>query len=91
MTLTSAVALLGLLLIVLNVAGVMITRTFGIYSVINIAIITAGLYHLILMRLGEDASFEAFVGRLLVAFAAGAVTYLVFRRHTRDKEREAHR
>ena len=41
MTIANVIALLGLLLIVLNVAGVLISRSFGIYSVINIAIIRA--------------------------------------------------
>ena len=91
MTLTNIVALLGLLLIVVNVAGVLVSRTFGVYSVINIAAITAAVYHLILMRLGEDASLEAFVGRFVVALSAGGITYLLFRRQADEEKREASR
>jgi len=89
MTLTSLVALLGLLLIVLNVAGVFISRTFGIYSVINIAIITAGFYHLLMIRVGEDAGLEAFVGRFVVALAAGGIAYLLFGRTADEENRRA--
>lgn len=91
MTTANVIALLGLLLIVLNVAGVLISRTFGIYSVLNIAIITTGFYHLIIQRLDEDASLEAFLGRLVVALTAGGIAYLLFRRHPDENEREVSR
>ena len=91
MKIANVIALLGLLLIVLNVAGGLLSRTFGIYSVINIANITAGFHHLILIRMGEDVSPEAFLGRLLVALTAGGVAFVLFRRPSDNEEREISR